>query len=97
MSVPAQPRFRVPASVVVAQVGEESILLNTASGRYYGLDPIGTSIWHALTNQPTVEQICAALLAEYDAEPDQLCADIERLLERLEACGLIASAAELSA
>jgi hypothetical protein len=97
MSVSAELRFSVQAHVVVAQVGEEAVILNTDSGRYFGLDAIGARIWRSLAQEPTAEQICADLLGEYDADPSDLRTDVVRLLEQLQACGLIAPTAAISA
>ena len=61
----------------------EAVLLNTSSERYFGLDEMGVQMWLALTSSPTVEDAYQDLLASYEAKPDQLRADLERLVAEL--------------
>ncbi len=96
MSATTQPKFTVQPHVVFAQVGDESILLNTGTGLYFGLDPVGTSIWMRLSEGATDEQIHTDLLAEYDVSAQELWADLERLLGELHDRGLISPSAVLS-
>jgi hypothetical protein len=96
MSASAPPKFTVQPHVVFAQLGDESILLNTTTGLYFGLDPIGTSIWMRLGEGADAEQIHAELLGEYDVDTDVLRTDLERLLGELRGRGLIAPSAALS-
>lgn len=96
MSASAQPESAVQPHVVFAQLGDESILLNTTTGLYFGLDPIGTSIWIRLSEGANDEQIHAALLAEYDVDAEVLRSDLRRLLGELRGRGLISSSTVLS-
>jgi hypothetical protein len=96
MTASTLPKFTVQPHVVFAQVGDESILLNTESGLYFGLDSIGTTVWMRLSEGASDEQIHADLLAEYDVSAQQLWADLERLLGELHGRGLISPVAALS-
>ena len=55
-------RYRIPEDVVSREVGGEAILLNLATGMYFGLDGIGTEIWTMLAREGTVEAVTNALL-----------------------------------
>ena len=74
---------------LINQVGEESVLLNLGSEKYFGLDEIGTSMWQALTTNGTIQQAYESLLGEYDVAGDVLRQDLSDLLEKLAANGLI--------
>ncbi len=77
------------ADQLSCDLGTESAILHVTSGRYYGLDAVGTRIW-ALVQQPiSVAQLHATLLAEYDVAPERLERDLGVLLDRLDAAGLI--------
>lgn len=93
MSTPVLPTFSIPSHVVFAQVGDESILLNTSTGLYFGLDALGTRIWTRLSEGATDDEIHADLSADYDVSAQQLWADLERLLGALHGFGLISPAA----
>jgi Coenzyme PQQ synthesis protein D (PqqD) len=75
--------------VVFAELDAEAILLNTSTGIYFGLDSVGTRIWTLLGQNLSDEQIHAQLIEEYDVDADELRTDLARLLEQLEAHGLI--------
>lgn len=83
-------RVTVPESVLFRDLDGESVLLETASGRYYGLNEVGTRIWSLLQLHGETEAVCRALLAEYDVSEARLREDLARLVEALAARGLIA-------
>ena len=53
-------------------VGGEAVLLDLASERYFGLDPVGTRIWELLGQDQSLEAVAATLCAEYEGEPDRI-------------------------
>jgi len=74
---------------LVNELGEESVLLNLASGEYFGLDQTGTSMWKALTTSETIQKALDLVHDEYDAELGLLKRDMLDLIARLAASGLI--------
>jgi len=79
----------VPDRVVTRAIDESTVLLNTDTGRYFTLDNIGTTVWSLLTPAAAVQDIYDALLLRYQVEPEDLKQDLESLLARLEAEGLV--------
>lgn len=77
------------SEVLFQEVADEAVLLDLKGERYFGLDPVGTRIWQLLQAQAGLEQVRSALLAEYDVDPEQLDADLDRLLGQLEEAGLV--------
>jgi hypothetical protein len=82
-------RYRIPEDVVSREVGGEAILLNLATGTYFGLDGIGTEIWTVLTREGTTQAVTSALLAEYDVEESRLRRDIDQFIQQLVHKGLL--------
>jgi hypothetical protein len=82
-------RVTVPESVLFRDLDGEAVLLETASGRYYGLDEVGTRMWSLLQIHGEIGAVCRALLAEYDVSEERLRADLEKLVETLVARGLL--------
>jgi hypothetical protein len=74
---------------VSCALGAEAAILNMGSGIYYGLDPVGAHIWGLLEQPHSVEDLRAAVVAEYEVEPERCEADLLALLEKLRAEGLI--------
>ena len=41
-------KVSIPTQVMARTVGDETVILDLASGTYYGLDPIGARIWQLM-------------------------------------------------
>jgi hypothetical protein len=83
-------------SIVVASpdqvscpLGDESAILNLNNTVYYGLNPVGSSVWRLLQQPKTVGELRDALLDEYDVEAERCESDLLELLEKMRAEGLI--------
>ena len=85
-------KVTIPAQVMARQVGDETVILDLASGTYFGLDPIGARIWQLIGEGKALGEICEVLLTEYEVSSDQLRGDLERLLQELGGKGLISRA-----
>ena len=70
-------------SVVHAVLGDETVLLDSDSGVYYGLDAVGSRIWELLAHGSSEEEVVRTLLLEYRAVPEQVRADVEECLRGL--------------
>jgi hypothetical protein len=81
---------RAPETVLIRELADgESVLLDMATERYYGLDESGTAMWLALTSSASIQQAYERLLEEYIVDADVLCGDLQRLLEELVDGGLL--------
>ncbi len=77
-----EPRIAISAHTVVGHAegvldGEmdgEVVLMSPASGEYYAMDRIGSRVWKLVLAPRSLESVCRALCAEYDALPG----DVER-------------------
>lgn len=74
---------------VSCALGEEAAILHMRSGVYYGLDPVGARVWNLLTQPRSVEELCKAVVAEYDVEPARCESDILALLDKMRSEGLV--------
>src|SRR5688572_12241182 len=82
-------RVSIAPDVVFSEVDGETVLLSGSGGRYYGLDAVGTRIWALLRTESRLSLVHAHLTREFDAAPDRLWADLERLVRELEQKGLV--------
>ncbi len=80
---------RVSADVICREIDQEAVLLDLASGRYYGLNAVGARVWTLLAGGASVDAIVAAISAEFDADDAQIARDVGDLLADLRARGLI--------
>jgi hypothetical protein len=82
-------KVRVAPETLINFVGDEAVLLDLKTERYFGLDEVGARMWAALTESENIGQAYAALVDEYEADPGVLRRDLTELIERLRAQGLI--------
>jgi len=81
--------IELSTDVVAREVGEETMLLDLASGTYFGLDAVGGRFWQLLEEGKTPAGARDAMLAEFDVTPEQLDRDLEAFLADLVANGLV--------
>ncbi len=69
---------------VSAELGGEKVIVQLDSGIYYGLEEVGAFVWSLLVEKPrSVAELQAAILEEFDVEPEQCLADLRALLAEL--------------
>jgi hypothetical protein len=75
---------------VSCALGDESVILNLKNSVYYGMNPVGASVWKLLQQrQRTVAELCDAVLDEYEVDFERCERDILELLEKMRSEGLI--------
>jgi hypothetical protein len=80
----------VPSPFVsTAELDGETVLLDARSGRYFGLNTVGSRIWSLASENRSPAEIAEALLTEYDAPRERIFGDVERLLSLLEGRQLV--------
>jgi len=82
-------RVRVSPEVLLQEIGGESVLLDTASENYFGLNSVGTHIWRLLDGGTDLRTVCDTVLAEYDVPTEQLEHDVIALVGQLADAGLV--------
>ena len=75
--------IRPSDQAIDSAVGDETVLLELASGTYYGFDSVGTRIWTLLKEGRTPSEICAGLTEDFDVSAEQVEADVARFLDEL--------------
>jgi hypothetical protein len=75
--------------VLLQQVGEESVLLDLKTERYFGLDSVGTRMWETLAKADNVEAAYQELLSCYEVDAGRLRQDMETLVGKLVESGLL--------
>ena len=76
-------------TLLEAEVDGEIVALNVESGTCYGFNSTATRVWSMIEQPRTLGEICAALVAQFDVEPDDCRRDVVELLRELQADGLI--------
>jgi coenzyme PQQ synthesis protein D (PqqD) len=79
----------VSSQQVSCPLGDEAAILNMKNSVYYGMNPVGATVWNLLKQPQTVAQIRDAILEEYEVEEKRCEQDLLTLLEELRSEGLI--------
>lgn len=66
----------------------ERVMLDVDKGRYFGVENVANTIWGAIAEPRTVGDVCATVLATYDADRADVEADTFAFLEQLIDAGL---------
>ena len=72
-----------------SSLNDEAVILSLKNGKYYGLNAVGGSIWGAIQQSRTLEQIETIIMSEYDVDPATCRAEIKTFLETMLAEELI--------
>ena len=72
-------------SLLSGEVHNEMVMMSIESGRYYGLDDIGTDIWRRLETPRKFGEIIDALGADYDADREMIEKDVRVLIAKMAA------------
>jgi coenzyme PQQ synthesis protein D (PqqD) len=93
MTISFDRKLMIAQDTLINIIEGESVLLNLKSESYFGLDPVGTRMWTLLANSDSIQSAYDALLDEYDVDADKLRLDMQDLIEKLIANGLMEVAA----
>lgn len=81
--------YEVSPDAVFRDLEGESVILDLASGTYYGLNEVGTRIWTLMAAGRDEDAIAGALHAEFDVTLEGARADLAALASELLSRGLI--------
>lgn len=82
----------IKADVVFKELAGEGVLLDLASGMYFGLDETSTRLWRLISEGGSLSRVFDGMLAEYDVEPDRLREDILAFVAELSRRDLVSLA-----
>jgi hypothetical protein len=81
--------LKISDDVVFRDLDGEAVILNLASGVYFGLDETGTRMWRLIEQHGDLRAVLAALCDEYEALPETIERDLVRLASELSEKGLL--------
>jgi hypothetical protein len=85
-------RASLAADVVYREFPSETIVLNLATGKYHGLDPVGGRMLALLERVPSIGAAVAPLAAEFGQPIEVIERDLRDFCGALRARGLISVA-----
>ena len=82
-------KIQLSKEVVWTKLGEEVAILNSKTGAYFGLDPVGSRIWCLVAGGAAIDEVVSTLLSEYGVDEQQIRSDLKELIERLASRSLV--------
>ncbi len=77
-------KYSVNPACTVANLGEETVILNSESGVYFSLNEVGGFLWEKMSERPQdFEELVMAVMAEYDADEATCRNDIREIVGEL--------------
>lgn len=80
--------LRRPDLHAVAMDGE-LVMMGMEQGEYFGLRDVAATIWAALAEPKTLDELCAAVSAEYEVTPEGCRGDVAAFLDEMLAKKLV--------
>jgi hypothetical protein len=87
-------KVKLPKEVVWTKLGDEVAILNSETGTYFGLDPIGSRIWCLMADGCALDEVVAKLLTEYEVDEARVRNDLQELIEELKQRALVQVASD---
>lgn len=75
--------------ILTNNIDGEVGMLNVQSGKYYGLDAVGSDVWALIEERVSVKAIVHTMRQNYAVEEERCEKDILALLEKLQQSDLI--------
>lgn len=77
-------KYSVNPACTVANLGEETVILNSESGVYFSLNEVGGFLWERMSDRPLdFEDLVTAVMAEYDTDEATCRSDIREIMDEL--------------
>jgi hypothetical protein len=74
---------RIGDDTVFRELAGEAVLLQLDAGVYFGLDPVGTRLWHLMTERGKLRDVFDAAQREFDVDAVTLERDLLALVGQL--------------
>jgi hypothetical protein len=82
--------YKRAIDLMEAELGDELVALEPNAGECFGFNSVATSVWRALENPKSFEQLRDTLLDEYEIGEQQCSQELKELLDDLAQKGLVA-------
>ena len=81
--------YKIPETSINQKVGDELVILDLDSGKYFGLDEVGARMVDLLGEHGEPAKVVEIMVEEYDAPGEQIEADLNELIVELVSNNLI--------
>lgn len=85
----AMAAFRQAESVLWIDVCGDAVLLDGRTGRVFGINSVGNTIWEFLAHGETFPGIVEGLCTHFEVDPQMACWDLRQFLSMMIELGLV--------
>jgi hypothetical protein len=78
-----QTRLSLSPHVLWSEIANEAVLLDTISGRYYGLNEVGAFVFAGVRENSTLGDVLVRMVDAYDATDEAIWTDLTRFVDEL--------------
>lgn len=89
MALGDESRVKAKSDVVSRILDGEAVVLDLASGTYFGLNDTGSDLWSLIVQGATIAELRARVLELYDVDADTAGRDLTELVDELVKRGLV--------
>lgn len=76
-------RFEAVKEHLYSEIKGEGVILSLKNGKYYGVNPVGASIWQVIQSPSTLREIQTAITREYDVDQETCNQEVLAFLEQM--------------
>ena len=69
--------------IFASEIDDEVVMMNVDTGKYYGMDTVGSRIWELIAEEIQVREVINKLMEEYDVGEEQCEKDVLEFLNEL--------------
>ena len=85
------------ALLLFSDLDGETVMMSIESGKYYGLDEIGSRIWALIEKPLLVAELCEVLVIEFEVDRDTCQQHVLEFLEEMRDEGIVTILSEATA
>ena len=75
--------------VMIVDLSDEAVILNTDNWVYYGLNGMGYGIWNMIQEPKRIDELKSMITREYDVESEVCEQDLFAFIREMESQGLV--------
>lgn len=82
-------KFRRSEQALHSEIGDDVVALHIARGQCFGMANVTADVWRLLSEERSLDELCAQLLEEYDIDEDTCRTEVGQLIDVMTNEGLI--------
>ena len=76
-------RYIQRRGIVQSKIDDETVMMDAASGFYFGLNSVASVVWELLKEDRTLDQLVEKLMLEYAVSREQCIEETTQLLQQM--------------